>query len=79
MLNNNIRHGIIIYVFQGSRPKDGNVSVELASSADWIDSDAELDGEEESPNNSASEASSRPSALNCCKCGGTSPVLSPVR
>ena len=55
------------------------MSVELASSADWIDSDAELDGEEESPNNSVSEAFSRPSALNCCKCGGTSPVLSPVR
>ena len=55
------------------------MSVELASCADWVDSDSELDGEEESPNRSVSEASSRPSALNCCTCGGTFPVLSPVR
>ena len=55
------------------------MSVELASCADWVDSDSERDGEEESTNRSVSEASSRPSALNCCTCGGTFPVLSPVR
>ena len=66
-------------VFQESRPNDGNESVDLAYCADSSDSDSELEGEEETPNNSASEAFSRPGALNCCKCGGTSPILSPVR
>ena len=66
-------------VFQESRPNDGNGSVEMASCADWSESDSELDGEEETPDNSVSEAFSRPGAQNCCKCGGTSPILSPVR
>ena len=51
-------------VFQESRPNDGDESVELASCADWSDSDSDMDGEEESHNNNVSEAS---------------PVLSPVR
>ena len=53
-----------IYVFQESRPNDGDGSEELASCADWSDSDSDMDGKEESHNNNVSEAS---------------PVLSPVR
>ena len=45
-----------------------NNRVELASCADWIDSDSEIDGDSRSVT-----AESGSSGQRCCNCGGANP------